>query len=124
MNLPPAKAEVFGKLGRIASMSSAEQAQFVKDWNALEKSEPLWAVDFEEYMAAVLHVIKVAGVDHTCFGGDWDGGGGFEGFSDITALPKVTERLKQAGHTDADIEKMWSGNMLRILEAANAAREQ
>lgn len=124
MNLPPAKAEVFGKLDRIASMSPAEQTRFVKDWNALEKSEPLWAVDFEEYMVAVLHVIKVAGVDHTCFGGDWDGGGGFEGFRDITALPKVTARLKQAGYSDGDIEKMWSGNMLRILEAADAAREK
>ena len=124
MNLPPAKAKLFGTLEEINTLSPAEQAQFVKDWNAMEKNEPLWAVDFEKYMTAVLHVIKVAGVDHTCFGGDWDGGGGFKGFADITALPKVTERLKKAGYSDIDIEKMWSGNILRILEAANVAREK
>ena len=122
MNLPPAKADLFDKLDSIGTMSPAEQAAFVKDWNAMEKSEPLWAVDFDRYMKAVLHVINVAGVDHTCFGGDWDGGGGFKGFEDITALPKVTARLKQAGYSDTDIEKMWSGNILRILEAANAAK--
>ncbi len=124
MNLPPAKAEIFGKLDSIGSMTPTEQAEFVKVWNELEKSEPLWAVDFEKYMAAVLHVIEVAGVDHTCFGGDWDGGGGFAGFEDITALPRVTERLKQAGYSDTDLEKMWSGNILRILDAADAGRER
>ena len=33
------------------------------------------------------------------------------------ALPKVTERLKAAGYSDADIEKMWSGNILRVVAA-------
>ena len=45
------------------------------------------------------------------------GGGGLPGIEDISALPKVTERLKAAGYSDADIEKMWSGNILRILAA-------
>ena len=84
----------------------------------------LWNVDFEQYMKAVLHVIEVAGVDHTCFAGDWDGGGGFKRFEDIAALPKVTARLKQEGYSDADIEKMWSGNILRILEKAQSERAQ
>lgn len=124
MNLPPAKAELFGTLEVVNKLSPAEQAQFVRDWNAMEKSEPLWAVDFEKYMSAVLHVIKVAGVDHTCFGGDWDGGGGFKGFADITALPWVTEKLKQEGYSDTDIEKMWSGNILRLVEVADQARAE
>ena len=81
----------------------------------------MWTADFEGFMAALLHVIKVAGVDGTCFGADWDGGGGIAGLQDITALPKVTARLKAAGYTDADLAKMWSGNILRIMERAEAA---
>jgi membrane dipeptidase len=67
----------------------------------------------------VLHLIQVAGVDHVCFGADWDGGGGVPGFENIEALPKVTARLRQAGYSAADIEKMWSGNVLRLVRIAN-----
>ncbi len=124
MNLSPEKTKAYNKLDNIADMAPADQAEFVQEWRALEQSEPLWPIDFERYMAAVLHVAETAGVDHTCFGADWDGGGGFPGFEDITALPKLTWRLKQAGYSDSDIEKMWSGNVLRLLEKAQAAREK
>ncbi len=50
-------------------------------------------------MKMVLRAIEVGGVDHICFGADWDGGGGLPGFEDISALPKVTERLKAAGYS-------------------------
>ena len=74
-------------------------------------------------MDALLQLIEVAGVDHVCFGADWDGGGGIQGLEDITALPVVTQRLLQAGYSRRDIEKMTSGNVLRLMRAAEAARE-
>jgi membrane dipeptidase len=117
MNMTPARGELFGQYERIGSLSPAEQAELNRKWRALDKTEPLWAANFEEYMAMVLRAIEVGGVDHICFGADWDGGGGLKGIEDISALPKVTERLKAAGYSDTDIEKMWSGNVLRILEA-------
>ena len=81
----------------------------------------MWATTFEQYIAALLHLIEVAGVDHVCFGADWDGGGGIAGLEDITSLPVVTQRLLEAGYSRADIEKMTSGNVLRILRAAQDA---
>ncbi|MBL9066780.1 MAG: dipeptidase [Sphingopyxis sp.] len=120
MNMTPARGELFGQYERIGSLSPAEQADLNRKWRALDKTEPLWAADFEKYMAMVLRAIEVGGVDHICFGADWDGGGGLKGIEDISALPKVTERLKAAGYSDADIEKMWSGNVLRVLAAQQA----
>ena len=117
MNMSPARAELFGKYERIGSLPPAEQADLNRQWRELDKSEALWAADFEDYMTMVLRAIEVGGVDHICFGADWDGGGGLPGIEDISALPKVTERLKDAGYSDADIEKMWSGNILRVLAA-------
>ncbi|SBV33515.1 Peptidase M19, renal dipeptidase [uncultured Sphingopyxis sp.] len=117
MKMSPARAELFGKYERIGSLSAAEQADLNRQWRELDKSEKLWAADFDDYMKMVLRAIEVGGVDHICFGADWDGGGGLPGIEDISALPKVTERLKAAGYSDADIEKMWSGNILRILAA-------
>jgi membrane dipeptidase len=58
------------------------------------------------------------GVDHVGLGADWDGGGGVLGMEDVTALPKITARLRREGHSDADIEKIMSGNALRLLRQA------
>ena len=117
MNLSPARAKLFGDYEHIGEMTSAEQAELTRQWRELDKTETMWAAGFEDYMKMVLRAIEVGGVDHICFGADWDGGGGLKGIEDITALPKVTERLKAAGYSDADIEKMWSGNVLRVLAA-------
>jgi len=117
MNMSPARAELFGKYEHIGQITPAEQADLNRKWRELDKTEKLWAADFEGYMKMVLRAIEVGGVDHVCFGADWDGGGGLPGIEDISALPKVTERLKAAGYSDADIEKMWSGNILRVLAA-------
>ena len=117
MNMSPARAELFGKYEQIGKLTPAEQADVARQWRDLDKREQMWAADFEAYMKMVLRAIEVGGVDHICFGADWDGGGGLPGIEDISALPKVTERLKAAGYSDADIEKMWSGNVLRVLAA-------
>jgi membrane dipeptidase len=109
------KLEDAGKLG----LSAAEVATLTRRLREIEKTAPSQQADFETYMRLVLHLIQVAGVDHVCFGADWDGGGGVPGFENIEALPKVTARLRQAGYSAADIEKMWSGNVLRLLRIAN-----
>ena len=121
LRLGPERAKLFSRLDRIGDLSSADQSELTRAWRALDAVEPLWSADFEKYMAGLLHVIKVAGVDHVCFGADWDGGGGVAGLEDITALPQVTARLKAAGYSDSDIGKMWSGNILRIMRAAEKA---
>ncbi len=121
MNMSEARAELFGEYERIAEMNAEQQADLVRRTRALDKTETLWSTTFEQYMTALLHVIEVAGVDHVCFGGDWDGGGGIEGLEDITGLPRVTERLLAAGYSAEDVGKMTGGNVLRILRAAENA---
>lgn len=118
INLAGERGALFARYEKIATLPPAEQAALAKRWRELDKTQPLWGADFERYMQMVLHVIKVAGPDHVCFGADWDGGGGLPGIEDVSALPKVTERLKRAGYSDDDLAKMWGGNILRIVEAA------
>lgn len=113
---------LFDKVEHISALNPAEQADLIARWNALDATTPLWNANFEQYMAALLHVISVAGVDHVCFGADFDGGGGIKGLEQVTALPRITERLKAAGYSDDDLRKMWSGNVLRILREAERHR--
>lgn len=70
---------------------------------------------FDDFMKHVLHALKVAGVDHVGIGLDWDGGGGVTGMEDVSALPRITAALLDAGYSKADIAKIWSGNVLRVL---------
>jgi membrane dipeptidase len=73
-------------------------------------------------MAHVLHALQVAGPDHVGIGLDWDGGGGVVGMDDVVNVPKITAALLKAGYSEPDIQKVWSGNVLRVLAAAEAAK--
>jgi len=114
------RAELFGLFEKIDTLSPDDQADLARRWHDLDQTERMWAADFDDYMAMVLRAVEVAGPDHICFGADWDGGAGIEGLQDISAQPHITQRLKQAGYSDEDVAKMWSGNVLRILSAQGA----
>ncbi|WBX85987.1 dipeptidase [Sphingosinicella microcystinivorans] len=124
MNFTPERNALFAQLERIGTMTPEEQAELTRETRALDAVQPIQNTDFEAFMKSLLHVIEVAGVDHVGIGADWDGGGGVKGLEDIGGLPKVTERLRAEGFSDADIEKIWSGNVLRLLRLAeeHAAR--
>jgi len=122
MKSSPERDALSEKWENIGALSPAEQADVTKKMRALDVTQPVQSADFDTYMRTVLHIIDVAGVDHVCFGADWDGGGGVKGLEDIDQLPKVTARLREAGYSMADIQKMWSGNVLRILKAAEDAK--
>jgi len=74
-------------------------------------------------MAHVTHALDLVGPDHVGVGPDWDGGGGVTGMEDVYALPRITERLLKLGYTEAQLGKFWSGNVLRVLGAAQKARK-
>ena len=65
------------------------------------------------------HVRKVAGVDHVGIGSDFDG---IEetvvGLEDVSKYPAVFAELARRGWTDADLQKLAGGNVLRVLGQA------
>lgn len=89
---------------------------------ALDAEFPPPRSTFEKFMEHLLYALDKVGPDHVGMGADWDGGGGVDGMSDITFLPKVTAALLDAGYSEEDIAKIWSGNMLRLMRQAEEAR--
>ena len=118
MKMSPERAVLFAQYEDGSKLDAAAQRELGRRWRELDARKPMWDVSFDKYAAMVLRATEVAGVDHICFGADWDGGGGLPDFDDISAQSRLTARLKAAGYSDADLAKMWSGNVLRILEAA------
>ena len=69
----------------------------------------------------VAHVARVAGVDHTALGSDFDGAPMPAGLEDATRLPYVTYGLLKRGFSETDVRKILGGNTLRVLRAAERA---
>lgn len=118
----PRRAELFDRIEHIGTLAPTAQAALGKEWLALDAVEPLWSTSFEQYIAALKHLIAVAGIDHVCMGADFDGGGGFAGLDNVSQLPRITARLRADGLSEADLAKVWSGNLLRVLRAAEEKR--
>lgn len=106
--------------------SPERAAEYLRGRREVEREFPLPLATFDQFMEHVLHAFRVAGPDHVGFSGDFDGGGGVEELMDITGLPRITERLLAAGYSEKDVEKFWSGNVLRVLRQAEeyAARKR
>ncbi len=119
----PCRDGISDRQERWETLTASERAQLVNDKAGCA---PMEFADLDLFMRAVLHAIRVMGVDHVGMGLDWDGGGGLAGMPDISRMAAITARLRQAGIKDADIEKIWSGNTLRLLRAAerHAASQQ
>lgn len=103
-------------------LSPTEQEKFGTMRRQIDVDYPAPRSTFEKFMEHLLHALEVVGPDHVGLGADWDGGGGVTGMEDVSSLPKVTEALLNAGYTEEDLGKIWSGNMLRLLAAAEEAK--
>jgi membrane dipeptidase len=65
------------------------------------------------------HVRKVAGVDHVGIGSDLDGiTETVVGLEDVSKFPALFAELARRGWSDADLAKLASGNVLRVLAEA------
>ncbi len=63
------------------------------------------------------HVVKLVGVDHVGIGSDFDGvQATLTDLADVSQLPNLTRELLRRGYSEADIDKMLGGNMLRVME--------
>lgn len=73
-------------------------------------------VNVKDFVNHIDYLVKKIGVDHVGISSDFDGGGGVEGWDSAAETFNVTLELVRRGYTKQQIEKMWSGNLLRVLD--------
>lgn len=66
------------------------------------------------------HVVSLVGIDYVGIGSDFDGGGEVIGCSAANELINITMRLLDEGYSDEDIQKIWGGNLLRVMDAVQS----
>ena len=93
-------------------------SQYMKD-NAVP------AVGIEEVADHIDHVVDLVGIDYVGIGSDFDGVYILpEGLSDVSMYPHLIQVLLERGYTEEDIEKIGSGNFLRVWKEAESIAEE
>ncbi|WP_312497231.1 dipeptidase [Pseudomonas cremoris] len=115
---------LFERLRLMPALQPAAFAELSAQIREVQQRYPSPQATFADFMRHLLHALEQVGPLHVGIGADWDGGGGVLGLEDVSQLPKITEALLQAGYSEADIGHIWSGNLLRVLGAAQARGRQ
>jgi len=115
-----AMAAVMAKFGARNKLTEDQVVQLMAERRALLAQYAMPRANLEDLMAHLLYALKLVGPDHVGLSGDFDGGGGVDGYDSVADLPIVTERLLKAGYTREDIAKIWGGNVLRVLRETEA----
>ena len=77
--------------------------------------------DEHEFLA----MLRVAGIDHVGLGSDYDGITRVpKQLEDVSTYPLITQELLNRGYQPADIHKIMSGNILRVMRAAETVAVQ
>ena len=117
---------VFGAIDAVSKKCGGNEACATMegeriDHEAMMKGD-LPKVTWEKIVEHIDHAVKTAGVDHVGLGSDFDGATMPLGMEDASKLPKITDALLKKGYSEADIEKILGGNILRVMEAVEKVK--
>lgn len=81
-------------------------------------------VNVKDFVNHIDYLVKKIGIDHVGISSDFDGGGGVEGWDSAAETFNVTLELVRRGYTEKQIAKLWSGNLLRVLDQVQAVAKK
>lgn len=85
---------------------------------AREYAKRLPAVHVSRIVDHIDHIVKLVGVDHVGIGSDFDGVQSTTvDLATVADLPNLTKELLRRGYSEADVDKILGGNMLRVMDA-------
>lgn len=99
-------------LNLIPAEKRAEYTQRMAEIDA--KFPPGPRANVQDLVNHIDYAVKLIGIDHVGISSDFDGGGGIDGWDSAAEAFNVTMELVRRGYTEAQIAKLWSGNLLRV----------
>ena len=81
-------------------------------------------VDVSDFVDHIDYLVEKIGIEHVGISSDFDGGGGVEGWNDASETFNVTLELVKRGYSEKEIDMLWSGNLLRVLDEVQAIAQQ
>lgn len=81
-------------------------------------------VNVSDLVDHIDYLVDLIGIEHVGISSDFDGGGGVDGWMDASETYNVTLELVKRGYSQEEIEQLWSGNLLRVLDEVQAVAAQ
>ena len=81
-----------------------------------QRHPPLPRATVKDFVDHIDYAVRKIGIDHVGISSDFDGGGGIDGWDGADETFNVTLELVRRGYTEPQIAKIWSGNLLRVLD--------
>ncbi len=109
----------------IEALPAARRASYdqkLADLNKRLPADPPATV--KDFVDHVDYAVKLIGVDHVGISSDFDGGGGLADWRDAADTFNVTLELVRRGYTEDQIGKIWSGNLLRVMDKVQTVAKQ
>ena len=97
-----------------AAIKTLEDASDESALAQIKKAHP--PVNVADFVDHIDYIKNKIGIDHVGISSDFDGGGGIEGWEDASKTFNVTLEMVKRGYTEEEIAKIWSGNLLRVLD--------
>ena len=105
-------------------LTDEEMKNARKDWYAIDTIFPEKYAKVTDAVDHIDHIVKVIGIEHVGIGTDFDGGGGLEDCFDVSELGNITLELVKRGYSEGDIEKIWGGNIMRVMNEVGEIGEK
>jgi membrane dipeptidase len=106
-----------GGRGGLGALSPERRGEFQRRMSDLDREfPPPPRATVKDFVDHIDYAVKLIGIDHVGISSDFDGGGGVEGWSDAGETFNVTLELVRRGYTEEQIAKLWSGNLLRVMD--------
>jgi membrane dipeptidase len=101
----------------LTQLSSERWAGYEKKLAEIDKQHPGDPpVNLRDFVDHIDYAVKLIGIEHVGIASDFDGGGGVIGWNDASETLNVTLELVRRGYTEEQIEKLWGGNLLRVMD--------
>lgn len=106
------------KLRQVDKLSDDEVDREMRRWKA---KNPYPRGTIHDLLDHIDHIAKVAGVEHVGLGSDYDGVSVLPTqLDDASSYPYITQGLLDRGYTEAEIQGILGGNLIRVFEKAEA----
>jgi membrane dipeptidase len=106
-----------GRGGALAQLPDDKRAEAEKLLAEIDKQfPPPPRANVKDFVDHIDYIVKKIGINHVGISSDFDGGGGIDGWNDASETFNVTLELVRRGYSEDQIGKIWSGNLLRVME--------
>jgi membrane dipeptidase len=107
----------YGTRQAVRNIQDADlRAKAQEEYMAVMRKYPESRASVKDVVDHIDHIIQLVGDDYAGIGTDFDGGGGVSDCSDVSQMYRVTMEMLRRGYSEKRIEKIWGGNIMRVLQ--------